>query len=79
MIALLARWTEKLAGGPPSDSPPLARVMAVGRQQQGDGDGYGDGDSDWDHDGERDEERDEVVVGYADEAEVGDGDREMFR
>ena len=37
MIALLARWTEKLAGGPQagtSDSPPLARVMGVGRQQQ---------------------------------------------
>ena len=34
--ALLARWTEKLAGGPQagiSDSP-LARVMGVGRQQQ---------------------------------------------
>ena len=33
---LLARWTEKLAGGPQagrSDSPPLARVMGVGRQQ----------------------------------------------
>ena len=37
MTALLARWTEKLAGGPQagtSDSPPLARVMGVGRQQQ---------------------------------------------
>ena len=37
MTALLARWTEKLAGGPQagtSDSPPpLARVMGVGRQQ----------------------------------------------
>ena len=35
--ALLARWTEKLAGGTQagrSDSPPpLARVMGVGRQQ----------------------------------------------
>ena len=33
VTALLARWTEKLAGGPPvgrSDSPPLARVMGVG-------------------------------------------------
>ena len=33
--ALLARWTEKLAGGPQaekSDSPPLASVMGVGRQ-----------------------------------------------
>ena len=38
MTALLAIWTEKLAGGPhagTSDSPPLARVMGVGRQQQG--------------------------------------------
>ena len=37
VTALLARWTEKLAGGPQagtSDSPPLARVMGVGRQQQ---------------------------------------------
>ena len=37
MTALLARWTEKLAGGPQagtSDSPPLARVMGVGRQQK---------------------------------------------
>ena len=37
MTALLARWTEKLAGGPQagtSDSPPLARVMGVGGQQQ---------------------------------------------
>ena len=38
MTELLARWTEKLAGGPQagtSDSPPpLARVMGVGRQQQ---------------------------------------------
>ena len=38
MTALLARWTEKLAGGPQagtSDSPPpLARVMGVGKQQQ---------------------------------------------
>ena len=38
MTALLARWTEKLAGGPQagtSDSPPpLAMVMGVGRQQQ---------------------------------------------
>ena len=37
VTALLARWTEKLAGGPQagtSDSPPLARVMEVGRQQQ---------------------------------------------
>ena len=38
LTALLARWTEKLAGGPQagtSDSPPppLARVMGVGRQQ----------------------------------------------
>ena len=36
VTALLARWTEKLAGGPQggtSDSPPLARVMGVGRQQ----------------------------------------------
>ena len=36
VTALLARWTEKLAGGPhagTSDSPPLARVMGVGRQQ----------------------------------------------
>ena len=37
MTALLARWTEKLAGGPQagtSDSPPpLAKVMGVGRQQ----------------------------------------------
>ena len=35
--ALLATWTEKLAGGPQagrSDYPPLARVMRVGRQQQ---------------------------------------------
>ena len=36
VTALLARWTEKLAGGPQagtSDSPPpLARVMGVGRQ-----------------------------------------------
>ena len=38
--ALLARWTDKLAGGPQagrsdirSDSPPL-KVMGVGRQQQ---------------------------------------------
>ena len=37
MTTLLARWTEKLAGGPQagtSDSPPLARVMGVGSQQQ---------------------------------------------
>ena len=37
MTVLLARWTEKLASGPQagtSDSPPLARVMGVGRQQQ---------------------------------------------
>ena len=37
VTALLARWPEKLAGGPQSgrsDSPPLARVMAVGKQQQ---------------------------------------------
>ena len=37
VTALLARWTEKLAGGPQagtSDSPALARVMGVGRQQQ---------------------------------------------
>ena len=37
VTALLARWTEKLAGGPQagtSDSPPLARGMGVGRQQQ---------------------------------------------
>ena len=38
LSVLLARWTEKLAGGPEagrSDSPPpLARVMGVGRQQQ---------------------------------------------
>ena len=39
VTALLARWTEKLAGGPQagiSDSPPppLAWVMVVGRQQQ---------------------------------------------
>ena len=37
MTALLARWTEKLAGGPQagtSDSPPLARAMGMGRQQQ---------------------------------------------
>ena len=36
VTVLLARWTEKLAGGPQagtSDSPPLARVMGVGRQQ----------------------------------------------
>ena len=36
MTALLARWTEKLAGGPQagtSDSPPLARVMGVVKQQ----------------------------------------------
>ena len=36
MTALLARWTEKLAGGPragTSDSHPLARVTGVGRQQ----------------------------------------------
>ena len=37
VTALLARWTEKLDGGPPagrSDSPPpLARVIGVGRQQ----------------------------------------------
>ena len=36
VTALLTRWTEKLAGGPQagtSDSPPLARVMGVGRQQ----------------------------------------------
>ena len=35
VTALLARWTDKLAGGPEagrSDSPP-ARVMGVGRQQ----------------------------------------------
>ena len=34
VTALLARWTEKLAGGPQvgrSDSPPLAMVMGVGR------------------------------------------------
>ena len=38
MTALLARWTEKLTGGPQagtSDSPPLARAMGVGRQQEG--------------------------------------------
>ena len=38
MTALLARWTEKLAGGPhagTSYSPPLARGMGVGKQQQG--------------------------------------------
>ena len=37
VTALLVRWTEKLAGGPQagtSDSPPLTRVMGVGRQQQ---------------------------------------------
>ena len=37
VTALLVRCTEKLAGGPQagtSDSPPLARVMGVGRQQQ---------------------------------------------
>ena len=37
VTALLARWTEKLAGGPQagkSYSPPLARIMGVGRQQQ---------------------------------------------
>ena len=37
VTALLARWTENLAGGPQtgtSDSPILARVMGVGRQQQ---------------------------------------------
>ena len=36
MTALLARWTEKLAGGPQAgrSDPPLARVMEVGRQQQ---------------------------------------------
>ena len=37
MTAPLARWTEKLAGGPQavaSDCPPLARIMGVGRQQQ---------------------------------------------
>ena len=37
VTALLTRWTVKLAGGPQaetSDSPPLARVMGVGRQQQ---------------------------------------------
>ena len=37
VTALLARWTERLAGGPQagtSDSPPLARVMGVGSQQQ---------------------------------------------
>ena len=37
VTALLAGWTEKLAGGlqvERSDSPPLARVMGVGRQQQ---------------------------------------------
>ena len=37
MTALLARWTGKLAVGPQagtSDSPPLARVMGVGSQQQ---------------------------------------------
>ena len=36
VTALLARWTEKMAGRPQagtSDSPPLARVMGVGRQQ----------------------------------------------
>ena len=36
VTSMLARWTEKLAGGPQagrSDSP-LARVMGVGRQQQ---------------------------------------------
>ena len=33
MTALLARRTEKLTGGT-SDSPPLASVMGVGRQQQ---------------------------------------------
>ena len=37
VTALLARWTEKLAGGPQSGNiglPPLARIMGVGRQQQ---------------------------------------------
>ena len=39
VIALLARWTEKLAGGPEagrldSPPPPLAMVMGVGRKQQ---------------------------------------------
>ena len=37
VTAMLARWTEKLAGGPQAgtaDSPPLARVMGVGKQQQ---------------------------------------------
>ena len=35
VTALLARWTEKLAGGPQAGTiglPPLARVMGVGRQ-----------------------------------------------
>ena len=35
ITALLGRWMEKLTGGPQaerSDSPPLARVMGVGRQ-----------------------------------------------
>ena len=36
MTALLARWTEGLAGGPQAErlGPPLAMVMGVGRQQQ---------------------------------------------
>ena len=37
VTGLLGRWTEKLAGEPQagrSDSPPLARVKGVGRQQQ---------------------------------------------
>ena len=35
VTALLARWTEKLAGGPQAErwDPPLERVMGVGRQQ----------------------------------------------
>ena len=44
MTALLARWTEKLAGGPQagtSDSPPLARVMGVGRQHMKASGGFG--------------------------------------
>ena len=36
VTALLARWTEKLAGGPQTgtSAPPLVRIMGVGRQQQ---------------------------------------------
>ena len=44
VTALLAKWTDKLAGGPQAgrlDSPPpLARVMGVGRQQQEEEDIY---------------------------------------